>query len=179
MTQHQISNVVDLEDRVRSGTRYGVDELGQGTTIVDLLPSDGRLLQIIPLPETGKAMMIVAHVVPAEVVETARAGTAPPDGRAGVLRLDRDSRRVWADGREVRLTFQEFELLGYLAAHPWTVFSRDELMNALWPDGEATIRTVDVHVHRLRRKLGSHGDRLATVRRVGYVYRPPGDRPVV
>jgi hypothetical protein len=177
MTQ-QMSNVVDFEERVATGPQISTDEAGEYPSARDLVPPGGRLLQIIPLPDTGKAMMIVAHVVPASVAEAAgQAVATPPDQRAGYLRLDRESRRVWVDGREVRLTFQEFELLGHLTDHPWTVFSRNELMNALWPEGDATVRTVDVHVHRLRRKLGSQSDRLATVRRVGYVYRPPGDRP--
>jgi DNA-binding response OmpR family regulator len=82
------------------------------------------------------------------------------------------------DGREVSLTFQEFELLAHLTAHPWTAFSRAQLMRALWPTADAATRTVDIHVHRLRRKLGRVGSELATVRRVGYVYRPDvGNRP--
>jgi len=76
------------------------------------------------------------------------------------------------DDREVGLTYQEFELLVHFTTHPWKVFSRAQLMQELWPTVDATTRTVDVHVHRLRRKLGRVGDQLATVRRVGYVYRP-------
>jgi DNA-binding response OmpR family regulator len=76
------------------------------------------------------------------------------------------------EGREIGLTYQEFELLVHFTRHPWQVFSRAELMQALWPAVDAATRTVDVHVHRLRRKLGSVGSQLATVRRVGYTYRP-------
>ncbi|WP_433468939.1 winged helix-turn-helix domain-containing protein [Spirillospora sp. CA-128828] len=73
------------------------------------------------------------------------------------------------------LTFREFELLDYLTARPGKVFSRGHLMNAVWghPAEEAGVRTVDVHIHRLRRKLGRHQKRLVTVRQVGYVYRLP------
>jgi hypothetical protein len=99
----------------------------------------------------------------------AQTPTGPPsDG----LRVDRPSRRVLVDDREVQLTFQEFELLAHFAAHPWTVFTRAELMRALWPATDPTTRTVDIHVHRLRRKLGRLSTQLTTVRRVGYVYRP-------
>jgi DNA-binding response OmpR family regulator len=94
--------------------------------------------------------------------------STPPDG----LRVDRPSRRVLVDDREVHLTFQEFELLAHFTAHPWTVFTRAELMRALWPTTDSATRTVDIHVHRLRRKLGRLSARLTTVRRVGYVYRP-------
>ena len=97
------------------------------------------------------------------------------------LRLDHAQRRVWIDGREILLTFQEFELLAFLAAHPGTVFTRAELVERVWhrtlaQDGRPVARdsrTVDVHVSRLRRKLGPrHGQSLVTEYRVGYQYRP-------
>jgi DNA-binding response OmpR family regulator len=88
--------------------------------------------------------------------------------------LDHDQRRVWADGAEVPLTFQEFELLAFLAAHPATVFSRADLVREVWQrDFVADSRTVDVHVSRLRHKLGpAHGRCLVTEYRVGYQFRP-------
>ena len=88
---------------------------------------------------------------------------------------------VWIDGREIPLTFQEFELLAFLAAHPGTVFTRAELVERVWhralaQDGRPVARdsrTVDVHVSRLRRKLGPrHGQCLVTEYRVGYRYLP-------
>jgi DNA-binding response OmpR family regulator len=86
---------------------------------------------------------------------------------------------VWVDGGEVPLTFQEFELLEFLTSRPGEVFSRVRLMNAVWPErARATPRTVDVHVHRLRRKLGRHGGRLVTARGFGYGFLPvatPGE----
>lgn len=98
------------------------------------------------------------------------------------LRLDHGQRRVWVDGGEIQLTFQEFELLAFLAAHPATVFTRADLVGRVWhrnlgPDGRPVpqdSRTVDVHVSRVRRKLGSHyGQYLVTEYRVGYQFRPP------
>ncbi|TQM00270.1 transcriptional regulator [Actinoallomurus bryophytorum] len=114
-----------------------------------------------PRPETAAAS--AGHLKPTET-----AASPSPDG----LRVDLPSRRVLVNGSEVHLTFQEFELLAHLTAHPWTVFTRAELMRALWPTMDSTTRTVDIHVHRLRRKLGRLSTRLTTVRRVGYVYRP-------
>jgi DNA-binding response OmpR family regulator len=94
-------------------------------------------------------------------------------GRPGLL-LDHDQRRLWVEGAEVALTFQEFELLAFLAAHPATVFSRADLVRTVWQRDFATdSRTVDVHVSRLRRKLGpSYGRCLVTEYRVGYQFRP-------
>jgi Transcriptional regulatory protein, C terminal len=103
---------------------------------------------------------------------TAAAGQAA-GGSPGLV-LDQDQRRVWVDGSEVTLTFQEFELLAFLAAHPATVFSRADLVREVWQrDFAADSRTVDVHVSRLRRKLGpAHGRCLVTEYRVGYQFRP-------
>jgi DNA-binding response OmpR family regulator len=98
---------------------------------------------------------------------------------ASRLLIDRVQRRVWTDGLEIALTFQEFELLAFLSAHPATVFSRADLVTHVWPDGpdrrnvRRDSRTVDVHVSRLRRKLGPmHGQCLVTEHRAGYQFRP-------
>jgi DNA-binding response OmpR family regulator len=97
----------------------------------------------------------------------------PVSERLGLL-LDHDQRRIWVDGTEVPLTFQEFELLAFLAGHPATVFSRADLVREVWQrDFAADSRTVDVHVSRLRHKLGpSYGRCLVTEYRVGYQFRP-------
>jgi hypothetical protein len=97
-----------------------------------------------------------------------------PSGELQGLRLDHYQRRVWADGTEVPLTFQEFELLAFLVTHPATVFSRADLVREVWQrDFAADSRTVDVHVSRLRHKLGpAYGRCLVTEYRVGYQFRP-------
>ena len=103
---------------------------------------------------------------------------------ASGLLIDHVQRRVWTDGAEIELTFQEFELLAFLSAHPATVFSRADLVKRVWrPDGAgpperpADSRTVDVHVSRLRRKLGPvHGQCLVTEHRAGYQFRPLATR---
>jgi hypothetical protein len=96
------------------------------------------------------------------------------------LRIDADQRRVWTDGTEVPLTFQEFELLAFLAAHPGTVFSRADLVREVWQrDFAADSRTVDVHVSRLRHKLGpAYGRCLVTEYRIGYQFRPLDSSPM-
>ncbi len=161
--------------------------------------SAGTLLAVVPIPGTGTSLAIVGYpvagpgtlpglaasvqagLVPAGPVPAgpALAGTvlaAQPHDRRGGLVLHHDQRRVWADGAEVALTFQEFELLAFLAAHPDTVFSRADLVRAVWQrEFAADSRTVDVHVSRLRHKLGrSYGRCLVTEYRVGYQFRPGG-----
>ena len=71
--------------------------------------------------------------------------------------------------------FREFELLAFLTARPGRAFTRSHLLASVWDEGyQGSSRTVDVHMHRLRRKLGpEHGQCLVTMRRLGYLYRPP------
>jgi hypothetical protein len=160
--------------------------------------ADGTLLAVVPIPGTGTSLAIVGYpvampgggiatgAVPATVIAAAAvqaaavpalsaltAGAPGGDAAWAGLLLDRDQRRVWADGREIALTFQEFELLAFLAAHPATVFTRADLVGQVWQrDFAADSRTVDVHVSRLRHKLGRYGRCLVTEYRVGYQYRP-------
>ena len=78
-----------------------------------------------------------------------------------------------ADGARVSLTFKEYELLRLFLSHPGTVFTRDQLYREIWGDdyiGES--RTVDMHIRTLRVKLGGYGDRIETVRQVGYRFAP-------
>jgi DNA-binding response OmpR family regulator len=81
-------------------------------------------------------------------------------------------------GQALDLTYKEFELLRYLAAHPGRVFTRAQLLQEVWGyDYYGGTRTVDVHVRRLRAKLGPENDQLiGTVRNVGYRFDAPKER---
>jgi DNA-binding response OmpR family regulator len=98
----------------------------------------------------------------------------PPIER-GALRIEPATRRVFLDGEELMLTQREFDLLAYLAERPGRVFSRDQLMDAVWeyPFFNDT-STVTVHVRRLRAKLGDDPAEprfIETVWGVGYRLR--------
>lgn len=89
--------------------------------------------------------------------------------QTGGLVVNLDGHTVTADGEKVALTFKEFELLKLLLSHPGVVFTRDKLMEEVWgTDYCGESRTVDMHVRTLRQKLGVYGDRIETVRGVGY-----------
>jgi len=90
--------------------------------------------------------------------------------RLGALELDTDSFRASVRGRPLDLTFKEFELLRYLAERPGRVFTRPTLLREVWGyDFYGGTRTVDVHVRRLRAKLGpAYEGLIETVRGVGY-----------
>jgi DNA-binding response OmpR family regulator len=90
--------------------------------------------------------------------------------RLGQVAVNTETYQVSAGGRRLDLTFKEFELLRYLAEHPGRVFSRAKLLQEVWGyDFFGGTRTVDVHVRRLRAKLGpEHEHLIETVRGVGY-----------
>ena len=90
--------------------------------------------------------------------------------RSGEVVIDEDSYTAKIKGRTLDLTFKEFELLKYLAQHPGRVFSRSQLLQEIWGyDYFGGTRTVDVHIRRLRSKLGPEFEAIiGTVRNVGY-----------
>ncbi len=150
---------------------------------------DATLLAVVPIPGTGTSLAIVGYAITTSGASETAPEADPAAGQAGRpdllaepasgLLIDHVQRRVWMDGAEVVLTFQEFELLAFLSAHPATVFSRADLVRHVWPDGpdrrnvRRDSRTVDVHVSRLRRKLGPvHSQCLVTEHRAGYQFRP-------
>ncbi len=99
--------------------------------------------------------------------------------RTGDLVIDEASYTARLRRRTLDLTFKEFELLKFLAQHPARVFTRSQLLQEVWGyDYFGGTRTVDVHVRRLRAKLGAeHELMIGTVRNVGYRFVPPPGRP--
>ncbi len=95
----------------------------------------------------------------------------PGDGtRIGALEIDMDRYEIRLAGEPLELTYKEFELFRFLATHPGRVFSRDQLLNQVWGyNFIGGTRTVDVHVRRLRSKLGpKYAALVDTIRNVGY-----------
>jgi DNA-binding response OmpR family regulator len=95
--------------------------------------------------------------------------------RLGPLSMNVETYQVAVSGRVLDLTYKEFELLRFLIEHATRVFTRDDLLREVWGyDFYGGTRTVDVHVRRLRAKLGTENERLiATIRGVGYRAVPP------
>lgn len=104
----------------------------------------------------------------------AAADEGPDEIRSGDLIIDEAAYTARLRGRALDLTFKEFELLKYLAQHPGRVFTRAQLLQEVWGyDYFGGTRTVDVHVRRLRAKLGPENEALiGTVRNVGYRFVP-------
>ncbi|MEU6576983.1 winged helix-turn-helix domain-containing protein [Streptomyces sp. NPDC046805] len=178
-----------------NGTRHRLRAVDRDEVVelADLLPPGATWL---PAPEhtvpalPGRPPMIGYLVlVPADQQPPFRPVTVPgrpeADDRAPapgtsdpLVRIDPVQRTARVDGRELDLTYLEFELLAHLVANPRRVHTRDQLVTTVWGYGHVGDgRTVDVHIARLRRKLGAeHRRTIQTVRRVGYKYTPPTGR---
>jgi len=105
------------------------------------------------------------------VLRRIRPGLAEDRIVRGDLVIDRVAHRVKREGREIHLGPTEFRLLDYLMQHPGRVFSREQLLDAVWgSDVYVEVRTVDVHVGRLRKAINKDGefDPIRTVRSAGY-----------
>jgi DNA-binding response OmpR family regulator len=168
-------------------------DLVQARTLCGLLSSTGVAASLVAVLSEGGLVALSADwgvddvlldtAGPAEVDARLKwaaarrlAASAPADGadrgvtQAGELVIDEHSYSAKLRGRPLDLTYKEFELLKYLAQHPGRVFSRAQLLQEIWGyDYFGGTRTVDVHVRRLRAKLGTeHEALIGTVRNVGY-----------
>ncbi|MET7833363.1 winged helix-turn-helix domain-containing protein [Micromonospora sediminicola] len=137
-----------------------------------LTPAARRLLDAArEMLERGDAV-ISAGAVPAErrpdPVPSGRGPTRPLAPTIPTLHILASSRSVLRDGEPLPLTRLEFDLLLHLVAHPRRVFTRLQLLNAVWGYEHAGVRTVDVHVRRLRGKVGVDVPLVTTVYGVGY-----------
>lgn len=159
------------------------DEVAQ---LTDFLPPGATWLPAPPhtLPALPGQPPMIGYLVlvPAGQEPVAAAAPEPqPDPQpasGGPVRIDAVQRAAQVAGRPLDLTYLEFELLAHLVAHPHRVHTRDQLVTTVWGYGHVGDgRTVDVHIARLRRKLGAeHRRTIQTVRRVGYKYAPLSSR---
>lgn len=152
----------------------------EGTDPTELFTADGTRVRFRPLqpaevsaePRQSEARQPEDRGQPEDRQrETRRPEPRQPETRG--LHVDAERHTAHADGRRLDLTYLEFELLAHLVGNPRRVHTRDHLVTTLW--GYSHIgdgRTVDVHVARLRRKLGRYRETIVTVRRVGYKYEP-------
>jgi DNA-binding response OmpR family regulator len=134
-------------------------ELDQGGAV-----HEGHELIVLPL----RAAELRARIARAR----RRVNGVPDDNvvRIGSLEVNLATYQVAIGGRPIDFTYMEYELLKFLVTHPGRVFSREALLSRVWGfDYYGGARTVDVHVRRVRAKLGSeHAGRIKTVRSVGY-----------
>jgi DNA-binding response OmpR family regulator len=143
--------------------------------------------QLAPTAETYAAVALAPETAGGRDVDVVRLALQEPgavakvrskDGKNGGVVVDISRKRVLIDDETAPLTFKEFELLQYLVLHKGQTVSRTDLIEALWRADEDDIpndRTIDVHVRRLRSKLGRFEDIVRTVRGTGYRYDAHAD----
>ncbi len=155
-----------------------VPELSQIPTIVTLPPRQVTSFD----PASGFDDFLIMPCVPAELYARIRAlewrhseFATEERLKIGALVIDRAAHEVSVDGRHVTLTAKEFALIAFLAGNRGRVFSREALLARVWGSRyEGGARTVDIHVRRLRAKLGDALP-LETLRGAGYKLRAPSD----
>ena len=92
---------------------------------------------------------------------------------SGKIRIDMSKKMVYAAGEPVLLSKKEFEILSLLASHEGRVYSREDIINELWKDAPYVLdRTVDVHIARIRGKLGEYKNYLTNRSGYGYCFSP-------
>lgn len=84
------------------------------------------------------------------------------------MRIDRNEKTCYINGREIPLSRKEFDLLLFFLVHRERIHSRDEIMNQVWGNVEVTYRAVDTNIARLRKKIAPYGDNIVT--RLGFGY---------
>jgi DNA-binding winged helix-turn-helix (wHTH) protein len=168
----------------------GVDELkaaGSGVSPPQLVEALKRTVaELVPDAETYAAVALAPQGAGGRDVEVVRlalqdpaalakhrqavAPIEPPEPKGGVV-IDISRKRVQLDGDTAPLTYKEFELLQFLVLREGRTIDRSEIIATLWAEGADDIpneRTIDVHVRRLRSKLGAYEDIVRTVRGSGY-----------
>ena len=90
---------------------------------------------------------------------------------AGGITLDVSAHKVLVDGKEIELSYKEFELLEFFMNNQGTALSREKILNSVWNyDYFGDARTIDTHVKKLRAKLGDRGDYIKTIWALGYKF---------
>jgi DNA-binding response OmpR family regulator len=172
--------LVEALDQIEAG-RAALTRLRSVARLRDvpvLLAATVRALQRLA-PEDGFDDVVLVPYVPVELYVRVRRQewrrSAFADGeriKLGSLSVDAAAHEARVDDRVVELTHQEFALLEFLARNPGRVFSRQQLLERVWGvDYYGGSRTVDIHVRRLRMKLGAPAEAIETVRGVGYKLR--------
>lgn len=143
-------------------------------TLAELAPNAETHATVALAPQSagGRDLDVVRLALhePGAIARAQQGATEEKDEESGVV-VDISRKRVLLDGESAAFTYKEFELLQYLVLREGRTIERSELVSALWQatdDETPGERTIDVHVRRLRAKLGRHEDIVRTVRGVGY-----------
>jgi DNA-binding response OmpR family regulator len=126
------------------------------------------------IPKPFSILEVLARVKAVLKRSVAVTPSAEPDGKwieVGAIKIDVQQKMVYVDGESVVFSKKEFEVLSFLAAHPGQIYSRENIIDELWKDAPYVLdRTVDVHIARIRSKLGIRKNYLTNRTGYGYVF---------
>ena len=175
------ADLIFLDARADLGNMKSLAKILQTTGIsvpMILIMTEGGFAAVNE--EWGATDVILTNAGPAEIDARIRLALArnKPKAQAGMVEtsgivIDEVTYSAKVHGQPLDLTFKEFELLKFLTQHPGRVFSREQLLSEVWGyDYFGGTRTVDVHIRRLRFKLGDLEALIGTVRNRGYAFNP-------
>ncbi|MCC2031373.1 winged helix-turn-helix domain-containing protein [Microbacterium allomyrinae] len=166
---------IDEAKAAASGVSLGVLVEALRRTLGELAPDAETYatVALAPVGSGGRDVDVVRLALhePSAIARTKQEEPEDEDRAAGGVVVDISRKRVLIDGDSAAFTFKEFELLQYLVLREGRTIERTELVSSLWQatdDDAPGERTIDVHVRRLRAKLGRYEDIVRTVRGVGY-----------
>ncbi|MEZ3161121.1 winged helix-turn-helix domain-containing protein [Microbacterium sp. BWT-B31] len=167
---------IDEAKAAASGVSLGVLVDALRRTLADLAPGAETYatVALAPVGAGGRDVDVVRLALhePSAVARTKQDDESDEERAPSGVVVDISRKRVLIDGESAALTFKEFELLQYLVLREGRTIERTELVGSLWQgtqdDDAPGERTIDVHVRRLRAKLGRYEDIVRTVRGVGY-----------
>jgi len=166
---------IDDAKAAAAGTDLGaiVEQLKKLTAQLVPTAETYAAVALAPAGAGGRDVDVVRLALqdPSALAKHRQAPEPEPEKRAGVV-IDLSRKRLVLDEEAAGVTYKEFELLQYLVLREGRTIERAELISALWADSDdedaPNERTIDVHVRRLRSKLGAYEDVVRTVRGVGY-----------
>ena len=166
--------VVDDESRMRKLVRdflvkhdFDVVEAGDGEAALDLFYEDKDIALIISKPFSPKILVARVEAILRRTNQLSVEGSL----NIGGICLDKNAHTVTIDGKNIEMSFKEFELLTYFMENVGIALSREKILNNVWNyDYFGDARTIDTHVKKLRSKLGDKGEYIKTIWGMGYKF---------
>ena len=165
----------EVYQKIRENNEY------KNIPIIFLTAKSGEIDEIKGL-ELGASDYIQKPISPKKLIARVKSNLRKSDSsvskvqpltiKTGPLLIDKEKYTVYLNNKQLIYPRKEFEILYFLANNPGRVFSRDLLLKEVWgPDIYVVDRTVDVHIRKIREKLGKHADMIETIKGVGYKFK--------